>query len=181
MDFLKRNWANLILLGLSFTGFLLMLIYLFSVGNLHPRFRPDFMGLTQVIAFTVFFCGVMVIMVMKIFGIKKSIRGWTLLGVGIFVTMFMCLATANAANGWNGVDGPFRSIGVDGVNLVPVEDGWLRFVLFPLIVQLFAFGLFPLVWGTKQILGALECDKDTKTEIKKEVKSEKENKEVAGK
>ncbi|MCL2570412.1 MAG: hypothetical protein FWE16_04365 [Firmicutes bacterium] len=147
MEFIKKNGAKIVIAAIALTGLVLMLIYLFSINQLPEAFQPDFMGLTMVIGYAIFFAGVVAVCVCSILNVCKCIRGWILLVVGVLVTTFMSLALADTIQNWEHVYRPFGT-----PQHLPAEDTWAKFVIFPVVVQLFVFGLFPLVKGAKKLL-----------------------------
>ena len=164
MEFLSKHWPRLTIILISLTAFILVMVQLAGTGVLPASLRPGFMGSAMAVGYLLFFTGVIAHCVLSIMDRAKKIRAYILFGAGVLVTIFMILGLVNAIDTWRSA---FHSWEVNEQN--PAQYSWAKFVVFPITIQLFAFGLFPLVLGTKQIIDGLGSKKPTE-----EVAAEKE-------
>ena len=125
MEFLKKNWVKITLNMLAMVGLILAIINLVDIMRLDG---PGFMDKAQYIAFFLFFLGAMIYFVARMFNFNM-IASWTILATGLLVTLFFILALVRA--------GEFN-IG--------------NLHMFPLVMQMIALGLMPLVWGINEVI-----------------------------
>jgi len=164
MEFLKKNWARLILATLSLTALILVMINIFAVDHLNQNAEmadaialgpgsPDFMGSAMNIGYAVFFAGLLAFLVCQMLDVCRCIRGWVLITTGILVTTFMALGLAHVSANWVNA---YQHVAPFGQGPLPYDSRWAKFVIFPVIIQLIVFGLFPLVNGSRLLV----CSKD---------------------
>jgi len=88
MEFLKKNWAKIVLAAISFAGVVLIFIPMITA----PEF--NFIGASQLLGVFLFFLGVTVFVIMKMFDMKKIVPVCVLLATGILTTTFLCIGIA---------------------------------------------------------------------------------------
>jgi len=135
MDFCKNNWAKIAIAVLSLTGLILMLVNIFTIGD-STIGNPSFMNFAIYIGIAMFFAGILAYLICTMFGVCKCARAWILIATGLIVSLFITFTLIREISNYRDA----------AINLIP-----LRFTLFPIIVQLIVFGLFPFTWGIKQL------------------------------
>lgn len=130
MDFARKNWLALTLAILSFVGLILSIVWLAEAGG-------DFMLMTTMIAWMLFFLGMFVFFLKKMFMQDKKAKcfAWTLLLTGLLVTIFAFIGMIDA---------------IDMVSGAPSPYGVLMVV--PRVLPIIALGLFPLFFGLAKLL-----------------------------
>lgn len=122
MDFLKKNWVKLTLALVSLVGLILAIILLTDIPSGAP-----FMAIAYIIGYMVFFLGMLCYFIAKMMNYDKVAAGILLL-FGFLTTLFFVLTL----------------IEVSG------DEFSHRIITFPIIIQLLAFGLFPLIRGINE-------------------------------
>jgi len=147
--FIKKNWLVLSIIALTFAGFIFSIINVSTTGILHPAVRPNFMGGAINVAYMLFFLGVTLYLVCGLLNISKRVRALIILATGVAVTVFMTLGLIHVIDNWEEAFAILRMQGNP-----PVESEWSRFIIFPVVIQLFVFGLFPLLFGLQRFFKA---------------------------
>ncbi|MCL2755513.1 MAG: hypothetical protein FWE45_00465 [Firmicutes bacterium] len=127
MDFCKNNWTRIAFSAMFLVGLVLMLIYIFTLGNEYVT--PSFMQMAASIGLAVFFLGMLTYYVCTMFSICKCVRAWILIATGLLVGFFITCTI---------------------IEIMDITNN--RFATFPLFAQLIGFGLFPLVKGIRLLL-----------------------------
>ena len=85
MEFLKKNWANIIIAVVALTGAVLMIIPTFISKTV------TFIGVSQTIGIILFLVGVAAGVCLKMFDRTKPYMKYTLLGASVLVLIFMSI------------------------------------------------------------------------------------------
>ena len=151
MEFIARKWAWMLLASIAAAGFVLMLVIIFSTSQLpdHSTTSIGFMGTTLWIAYLAFFAGFTALCIMRIFNVGKLIRAYTKMGMGVVATVFLILALVHAIDTW---ESAYRAWELQTPYAAINFPEFAKFIIFPVIAQLFIIGLFPLIKGVKQVL-----------------------------
>jgi len=96
VDFLKKNWGKIVIAAVALAGVIVTLIPLVTA----PEFK--FIGAMQVLGPFLFFVGLLAYVCMKMFGRTKSYEKFVLFGIGLLVTILMCVGIAGFSTKDNG-------------------------------------------------------------------------------
>jgi hypothetical protein len=88
MEFLKKNWAKILVAVIALTGAVLMLVPTFIADNI------TFIGASQTIGIIIFFAGVVAFLILKMIGKTKDYAKYVGLGISILVLTFMSIGLA---------------------------------------------------------------------------------------
>ena len=170
--FIKKNWLVLSIMILTTVGFILSIINVTTTGILHPAARPDFMGNAVSVAYMLFFLGITIYLTCGLLGLSKSVRAYVILATGLAVTVFMTIGLIHVIDNWEDAFAFLRM-----QNNPPIESEWSRFIIFPVVIQLFVFGLFPLLFGLQRLFRARQEKKEKPAITEQPVEVQEEQKE----
>ena len=153
MEFLKRNWAKLLLAAISLTGAVLMLIPIFQ----STEFK--FFGLSQLLGPAIFFLGLTAYTVMSMFYEKREhsklelYNKIVLLATALLSTALMLLGLlgfrsgASAEGGLGSAYAMYNGLKATSENARAAANA----ILYSYITMLLAFGLIPLIRACKKL------------------------------
>jgi len=142
MKFVRKNWAQMLLIAICVLGFVFSVVLLARSGDLSDtRFALPFGVISQWIGFAIFFFGVGVYLTLRLLKVNAYISHGTLVMTGLLVTIFMIVATVNVSANWTDLFGDYQNI-----------PNVCVLVVFPIVIQMLVLGLFPLVIGTRRLL-----------------------------
>ena len=169
MDFLKKNWAKIVLAALSLGGAILMMIPLFTA----PEFK--FFGACQILGIVLFFVGMVAYYILKMFDGLKLTRAIVLISTGVLVTTALCIglggfvtinsiADAIAAKPEGAMGSAYTlfsgsTLTATGKDLANATTA-MNAILFTYLSLILVLGCFTLVKGVKKLICALcGCEK----------------------
>ena len=176
MDFLKKNSARMAIAGIATAGAILMLVVLIQSAD---EFDITFIGAMQLLGPFLFFLGTAIAVILSMFDATKRFNKWAVLATGVLVTLTMTIGLIGFQTGF-GADGEPNAEGVWGtlwimmgsfegmiesiiaeivgggaggdVDVAFSSNAATNAILFGYIIQIFAFGLIPLIVGLKKVL-----------------------------
>jgi len=145
MDFVKKNWANILMATLSLVGAIFAIVYLAALSDIFDGESNSFQMMSNAIGFMIFFLGLLAFFVCKMLPVSKKITAAILMATGLLASIFLIIFLAELADSTS--DWPSSMSSERNAQIMPA------------LVYLFAFGLLPLVAGAK-MLCACFCKKD---------------------
>ncbi|MCL2586975.1 MAG: hypothetical protein FWE31_01910 [Firmicutes bacterium] len=153
MAFLKKNWAQLILVALCIAGVILAIVLLARSGELNgTSFAMPFGALSLWVGYILLFCGVGLMLVLRMTKLSNGYAHALLVLTGLLVTVFMIVAMADVIGNWERAFAAHPQMTSD----------WSILAIAPVVIQLIVFGLFPLVIGARRLLNHYHVHKARK-------------------
>jgi len=113
------------------------------VDLLGDPFEIAFGGTALYIGYLIFFFGVGLMLTLRLVQANGYFVHGALALSGLLATIFMIVALAYACANWENAFGG---------HAVTNNEGISGLVIFPIVVQMIVFGLFPLVLGARRLL-----------------------------
>ena len=161
IKFLEKNWAQLLLVATCIIGVVFSSVLLSRADRFQGLLTMNFGARALWIGYLVFFLGVGLMLCLRM---TKVNRGWAhgmLLATGIVVLIFMFVALGDTMSNWQRIFGGHHHTDNEA-------NSWMRGVaVIPVVIQLFVFGLFPVIIGARRLLNHYHVNHARK---KKEVK-----------
>ena len=148
MDFVKKNWANILLSLLTLAGAIFAIVHLVALSNVLGTGTNSFRMMSAAIGFLIFFAGLYVYFMCKMFPVSKKVISAILMLTGLVASIFLIIYLAeiiNVTNAW--------ATGMRHERNAQIMSA---------LIYLFAFGLLPLVAGLKMICVAYCKEEDRK-------------------